>query len=353
VHRQYAASDIISRLPPYVPICSDHVDVAEYLLSGCRSVGPNPPTKRAQWIPVKEGELIGENFTPVFIDGYVRSRGLPVSIVSDLDTRFTSNFWQSLCSQLGIRLQMSTAYHTQSDGQAGKANATLETFLKAYISQLNSPEQWTRLLPLAEFTYNAAKHKATGMSPFEADIGYIPRLPLDLLTPGPRTPVSKPGVEYVDRLIKILRMLRQRIEETQLAMVSDANEHRQPHPFRIGNSMLLDTRQLPVGYANLNPVGNDGVHSRKFQHPYAGPFNIHKMVGENAAVQDIPAHWRLHLDFNVARLKLSKVDQTREHLPPPPLRSTATVEYEVESILEHKGTMTQNLEYLIKWVGYA
>jgi len=64
---------------------------------------------------------------------------------------------------------MSTAYHPQSDGQAEKANATLETFLKAYsISQLKSPEQWSQLLPLAEFTYNEAKHKAIGMSPFEA-----------------------------------------------------------------------------------------------------------------------------------------------------------------------------------------
>jgi len=75
-------------------------------------------------------------------------------------------------------------------------------------------------------------------------------------------------------------------------------------------------------------------------HPYAGPFNIQKMVGENAAVLDIPANWRLRPVLNVARLKLSKDDQSREHPPPPPLRSTATVEYEVESILEHKGTTT-------------
>jgi len=47
---------------------------------------------------------------------------------------------------------MSTAYHPQSGGQAEKANAALETFLKAYISQLASPKQWSRLLPLAEFT---------------------------------------------------------------------------------------------------------------------------------------------------------------------------------------------------------
>jgi len=91
----------------------------------------DPLTKRAPWIPVKEADLTAEKFATAFIDSYVRSRGLPVSIVSDRDTQFTSGFWQSLCSQLGIRLWMSTAYHPQSDGQAEKANATLETFLKA------------------------------------------------------------------------------------------------------------------------------------------------------------------------------------------------------------------------------
>jgi len=60
---------------------------------------------------------------------------------------------KSLCAQLGIKLKMSTAYHPQTDGQAEKANATLETFLKAYVTQLPSSGQWSQLLPLAEFAY--------------------------------------------------------------------------------------------------------------------------------------------------------------------------------------------------------
>jgi transposase InsO family protein len=313
----------------------------------------DPLTKRARWIPVTEGSLTAERFATAFIAGYVRSRGLPVSIVSDRDTRFTSNFWQSLCSQLGIKLRMSTAYHPQSDGQAEKANASLETFLKAYITQLEHPRKWDRLLPLAEFTYNAAKHKAIGMSPFEADIGYIPRLPLDLLAPGPRTPDSHTAIAYAEHLAKTLRMLRERMEETQLSMVSEANEHRQQHPFMVGDEVFLDTRLLPIGYANVTGTANNTSNSRKFQHPYAGPFNLLKKAGENAFVLDIPAHWRLHPVFNVARLKPSKVDKTRGHPPPPPLRSSATSnpEYEVEAILEHKGTTIRDLKYLLKWVG--
>jgi len=225
--------------------------------------------------------------------------------------------------------------------------------LKAYISQLKSPELWSWLLPLAEFTYNAAKHKAIGMSPFEVDIRYIPRLPLDLLAPGPRTPNSRPVTEFAEPLVKILWMLRERMEEVQLKMVMEVNELCQPHPFRIGDSVFLDTRLLPVGYANVNSTANDSANSQKFQHPYASPFTILKSASENAFVLDILAHLRLHPVFNVAHLKLSRVDRTRKHPPPPPLPSTATVEYKVESIRKHRGTTVRNLEYLVKWVDYV
>jgi len=169
----------------------------------------DPLTKRTRWIPVKEAKLTVEKFARAFISGYVQNRGLLLSVVSDRNTRFTSEFWRTLSTQQGIKLQMSTAYHPQSDGQAEKVNATLETFLKAYIAQMPRPEQWMRLLPLAEFTYNATKHKAISMSPFEADIGYIPRLPLDLLAPSPQTPgsESESGASYADKMARNLRML--------------------------------------------------------------------------------------------------------------------------------------------------
>jgi len=148
-------------------------------------------------------------------------------------------------------------------------------------------------------------------------------------------------------------MLRERMEETQVAMTAEANEKRQAHPFKVGDEVFLDTRLLPIGYANITGTANDSNNSWKFQHPYAGPFKLLKKVGENAFVLDIPAHWRLHPVFYVSRLKPSKDDRSREHPPPPPLRSTAAVEYEVEAIREHRGSTVQDLEYLIKWLGYT
>jgi len=143
------------------------------------------------------------------------------------------------------------------------------------------------------------------------------------------------------------------MEEAQLTMVTEAKEHRQPHPFRIDDLVFLDTRLLPVSNANVNSTANDSANSRKFQHLYASQFTILKSASENDFLLDIPAHWRLHLVFNIIHLKLSRVDRIREHLPPPPLRSTATVEYKVESIRKHRVTTIRDLEYLVKWVAYV
>jgi len=210
-----------------------------------------------------------------------------------------------------------------------------------------------RLLPLAEFTYNAAKHNAIGRAPFEADIGYVPRLPLDLLAPNPWHLDSEKGLAYAEKLSKTLRILRERMEETQVTMTAEANEKHQAHSFWVGDEVFLDTRSLPIGYANVTGAANDINNSRKLQHPYAGPFKLLKKAGENTFVLDIPAHWCLHPVVNIARLKPSIVDRSREHPPLPPLRSTAMVEYEVETIQEHRGTMVRDLEYLVKWVGYS
>jgi len=100
------------------------------------------------------------------------------------------------------------------------------------------------------------------------------------------------------------------MEETQLAKVTELNEHRQQYPFRVGDEVFLDTCLLPVGYANVTGVASDVTNSRKFQHPYAEPFKLLKQAGNNTFLLNIPTHWRLHPVFNVVQLKPSNVDKT-------------------------------------------
>ena len=87
-------------------------------------------TKSAHFLPMRENDKM-ERFAQMYLKEVVSRHGVPISIISDRDSRFTSNFWQSLQKALGTRLDMSTAYHPQTDGQSERTIQTLEDMLRA------------------------------------------------------------------------------------------------------------------------------------------------------------------------------------------------------------------------------
>jgi transposase InsO family protein len=96
----------------------------------------------------------------LFFNEIVRLHGVPSSIISDRDPRFTSSFWQQLWKQLGTRLAMSTAYHPQTDGQTERANRTIEEMLRAYVN--TKQNDWDEYLTAVEIAYNNGKQTSTG-----------------------------------------------------------------------------------------------------------------------------------------------------------------------------------------------
>ncbi|GJS14187.1 putative reverse transcriptase domain-containing protein [Tanacetum coccineum] len=72
----------------------------------------------------------------LYLKEVVTRHGIPVSIICDRDPRFASNFWRSLQNALGTNLDMSTAYHPQTDGQSERTIQTLENMLLAWQSTL-------------------------------------------------------------------------------------------------------------------------------------------------------------------------------------------------------------------------
>nr|GEV65203.1 putative reverse transcriptase domain-containing protein [Tanacetum cinerariifolium] len=95
--------------------------------------------------------------------------GLPISIISDRDNRFTSRFWQSTQEALGTCLDMSTAYHPQTDGQSERTIQALEDMLRACV--LDFGGSWDVHLPLVEFSYNNSYHSSVRCASFEALYG--------------------------------------------------------------------------------------------------------------------------------------------------------------------------------------
>ena len=108
----------------------------------------------------------------LFLDHISKLHGLPQSIVSDRDKIFISQFWTELFTLQGVRLDMSIAYHPQTDGQTERVNQVLEMYLRC-MSHLE-PKRWSTWLSLAEWWYNTTHHTAIQMTPFEALYGSKP-----------------------------------------------------------------------------------------------------------------------------------------------------------------------------------
>nr|GEU99228.1 reverse transcriptase domain-containing protein [Tanacetum cinerariifolium] len=89
-------------------------------------------TKSAYFLPIRE-DFKMDRITRLYLNEIVGRHGVPITIISDQDSRFTSQFWQSMQGALGTRLDMSTTYHPQTDSQSKRTIQTLEDMLRACI----------------------------------------------------------------------------------------------------------------------------------------------------------------------------------------------------------------------------
>ena len=132
-------------------------------------------TKAAHFIPVRTN-YGGEKLAKLYVENIVKLHGVPSLIVSDRGTQFTSRFWKSLHKAMGTKLDFSSAYHPQTDGQTERVNQIMEDMLRACV--LTYGKDWEQSLPYAEFSYNNGYQASLGMSPFEALYGRKCRTPL-------------------------------------------------------------------------------------------------------------------------------------------------------------------------------
>ena len=126
-------------------------------------------TKRAHFFAITN-EFSAKDLAKIMHERIYPLHGLPLQIISDRGTQFAAELFQEWCSLLGIQSAMSTAYHPQTDGQTERVNQTLEQYLRHYC--MYQQDNWSQLLPIAEFAYNNAPSATTGVSPFFANKGY-------------------------------------------------------------------------------------------------------------------------------------------------------------------------------------
>ncbi|KAL8146288.1 hypothetical protein AgCh_004148 [Apium graveolens] len=132
-------------------------------------------TKSAHFLPINERFSL-DKLVHMYLKEIVVRHGVPVSIVSDRDPRFNSRFWKSFQECLGTRLNMSMAYHPQTDGQNERTIQTIEDMLR--VCAIDFKGSWDEHLPLVEFAYNNSYHASIGMPPYEALYGRKCRSPV-------------------------------------------------------------------------------------------------------------------------------------------------------------------------------
>ena len=283
--------------------------------------------------------VTGPQTAQLLVDSLLRhGYGIPTSLVSDRDARFTGQFWGALARILGTKLAMSTAYHPQTDGQTERANRSIKSILLQLTA--DHGRDWVRHLPLLEFAYNNSVHAATGFSAFFLCHGRHPRLPTTLTSSFPPE-TSDHANAFAARVSSTIATARKRILAAQERMCVQADRSRRPHTFAVGDFVLLSAADF-----NQPP----------FSPRYLGPFAITELVSEVAMrLQLPPSLARRHDVFHVSKLR-PFIEDLQFHRQPPELATpspapVAAGRYSVREIAGRR-KVGRGWQLLVKWEGY-
>ncbi|GJZ55750.1 putative reverse transcriptase domain-containing protein [Tanacetum coccineum] len=207
-------------------------------------------TKSAIFTPMRETDPL-DKLARLYLKEVVTRHGIPVSIICDRDPRFASNFWRSLQNALGTNLDMSTAYHPQTDGQSERTIQTLEDMLRACA--IDFGKGWVNHLPLVEFSYNNSYHASIKAAPFEALYGRKCRSPVCWTEVGEAQIL---GPELIQETTEKIIQIKQRMQAARDRQKSYADLKRKPMEFQVGDKVMLKVSP----WKGVVPVPLDGLH---------------------------------------------------------------------------------------------
>ncbi|GJS56154.1 putative reverse transcriptase domain-containing protein [Tanacetum coccineum] len=239
---------------------------------------------------MRETDLI-DRLARIYLKEVITRHGIPVLIICNRDSRFASNFWRSLQNALGTNLDMSTAYHPQTDEQSERTIQTLEDMLRACI--IDFGKGWVNHLPLVEFFYNNSYHASIKAAPFEALYGRKCRSPVCWTEVGEAQIL---GPELIQETTEKIIQIKQRMQAARDRQKSYADLKRKPMEFQVGDKVML--KVLP--WKGVVRFGKWG----KLNPRYVRPFKVLRKVREVSYKLELPEELsRVHKTFHVSNFK--------------------------------------------------
>ncbi|XP_039034121.1 uncharacterized protein LOC120170212, partial [Hibiscus syriacus] len=259
-------------------------------------------TKSAHFLPVRT-DFSMEKYAELYIREVIRLHGVPVSIVSDRDPRFTSRFWKSLHGALGTRLNFSTSFHPQTDGQSERTIQILEDMLRACVMEFKG--SWEKYLPLAEFAYNNSYQSSIKMAPYEALYGRKCRTPLNWYELKDRSVLGPDLIQDVEQKV---REIQYNLKVASDRQKSYSDLKRKEIEFQVGDKVFLKVSP----WKKVLRFGRKGKLSPRF----IGPYEIVKRVGPVAYQLTLPHEMEKIHDEEPIQILAHEIKQLRNKIIP-------------------------------------
>jgi len=245
---------------------------------------------------------------------------------------------------LKIQARLSTAFHSETNGQIENANDVLEQYLRAFVSFMQ--DDWAAWLPSAEFAINNHFFESTQCTPFLANSGQHPRMGLKSKKAQENVIEHPERIHadlFVQKMDRINEILREQMTLAQAYQEQFANVHRQHAPkYAINDMVWLDARNLMIHRP-----------SKKLSNKFERPFRIIKIVSSHSYQLELPDDWSCFDVFHTYLLHPATNDPLPEQIPPasfPIVSAEGVLSWEMDEILNSRVKNSQ-LEYLIKWTG--
>ena len=301
-------------------------------------------SKERHYVPCHwgEGGTSTEETLWILLWNVFRLHGLPFSITSDRGRQFVSTLWKALCERLGIKSNLSTAFHPETDGQSERANQDIKRGLRTYCNYMQ--DDWARWIPMLEFADNDNLSTSLGLSPFYFNHGFHPRMSFSpdcnsYETTRERLQATKAD-DIAKRMEELLEYGRSQLLKSQSSMEAQANKHRKDVSYEIGDRVWLSSRNVKT----TRP--SKGLEDRQL-----GPFEVIEKVGSSYRLQ-MPSNWKQESVFHPKLLRPCANDPLPGQVAPPPKAHhfKRGDEWDVDDVIDSR-RYRNRLQYKVKWSG--